>query len=298
MAIRSEALRALLAAGATPEMLIAVIEADERAEAQEVDAKTEKRRAQTAARVRRHRETHRNASNGGNALPPAPSPDGRPSPPAPPHPTLNPSPAPGSDPDGSAGDAGQAGDGEDDGEEARSVRRDLLTIGMDLISANTGRSRRSARALIGHWLGIARDEAAVVLNVIEEADGRELADFSTWVTFQLRKRRAELDRPPDWGPHFDGPRGGGRRAPTPATVTGLAGHLVRLHEQSMTGAFDVEPPTVDANSPGAEPSRGQDFGTPWQAGSGGRPADALLRAAGQGGHDSRASSAVRRRRAG
>lgn len=74
MAIRSEALRALVAAGASAEMLLAVIEADERAAAAEVDAKTEKRRAQTAARVRRHRETHRNAGNGGNALPPRPLP--------------------------------------------------------------------------------------------------------------------------------------------------------------------------------------------------------------------------------
>lgn len=292
MAIRSEVLRAMLAAGATPEMLVAAVEAEERAVAAEVDAKTEKRRALTAARVRRHRETHRNASNAGNALPPGPSPDGRPSPPAPPHPTLNPSPAPGSDPDGSAGDAGQAGSGA--GEEARSIRRDLLTIGVDLITANTGRTCRSARALIGHWLGIARDEAAIVLDVIEEADGRELADFSTWVTFQLRKRRAELDRPPDRYPPFDGPRGGGRPAPAP---TGFAGRLIRLHEQSMTGALDVEPPSVDANSSGAEPSRGEDSGTPWQAGSGGRPAEPLLRAAGHGGHDSRASSALRRRRA-
>jgi hypothetical protein len=67
MAIRSEALRALVAAGASAEMLLTVIEADEKAAAAEVDAKTEKRRAQTAARVRRHRETHRNAGNGGNA---------------------------------------------------------------------------------------------------------------------------------------------------------------------------------------------------------------------------------------
>lgn len=293
MAIRSEVLRAMLAAGASAEMLVAAVAADEKAEAEEVDAKTEKRRALTAARVRRHRETHRNASNGGNALPPSSPPNGPPPPPAPPPPPLNPPANPGSEPDGSAGDAGQAGS--EAAELARSNRQALLTIGVDLISANTGRSRRSARGLIGHWLGIARDEAAVVLDVIEDADGRELADFSTWVEFQLRRRRQELDRPPDRDPPFNGPRGGGRHSP--ANVTGLAGRLVRLHEQSLAGAFDVEPPSVDANSAGAEPSRGEDSGLAWQAGSGGRPAEPLLRAAGYGGHDSRASSALRRRRA-
>lgn len=291
MAIRSEVLRAMLAAGATAEMLVAAVAADEKAEAEEVDAQTEKRRALTAVRVRRHRETHRNASNagnGGNALPPASPPDGPPPPPAPPPPPLNPPANPGSEPDGSAGDAGQAGG--EAAELARSNRQALLTIGVDLISANTGRSRRSARALIGHWLGIARDEAAVVLDVIEDADGRELADFSTWVESRLRKRRDELDRPSPFGP-----RGGSRPAPAP---TGLAAHIIRNYEQSLTGAFDVEPPSIDANDPDAGASRGSDYGTPWQAGSGGRPADAVLRAAGQGGYDSRASSAIRRRRAG
>ena len=291
MAIRSEVLRAMLAAGATAEMLVAAVAAEEKAEADEVDAKIEKRRALTAARVKRHRETHRNASNagnGGNALPPPPSPDGPPPSPGPQPPPLNPSPHPGSEPDGSAGDAGQAGG--EAAELARSNRQALLTIGVDLISANTGRSRRSARALIGHWLGIARDEAAIVLDVIEDADGRELADFSTWVESRLRKRRSDLNRPPpQW------PRGGGAAPPAP---TGLAGRVVRLYEQSLTGPYDVEPPAVDANSPDDEPSRGEDLGLAWQAGSGGRPANPLLRAAGYGGHDSGASRSLRRRRAG
>ena len=288
MAIRSEVLRAMLAAGATAEMLVAAVAAEEKAEADEVDAKTEKRRAQTAARVKRHRETHRNASNAGNgsnALPPSSPPDGPPPPPAPPPPPLNPPANPGSEPDGSAGDAGQAGG--EAAELARSNRQTLLTIGVDLISANTGRSRRSARALIGHWLGIARDEAAVVLEVIEDADGRELADFSTWVESRLRRRRADLDRPP-----LSGPRGGSGPAPT-----GLAGRVVRLYAQSLEGPYDVEPPAVDANSSDAEPSRGEDLGLAWQAGSGGRPTNPLLRAAGFGGHDSGASRALRRRRA-
>ena len=291
MAIRSEVLRAMLAAGATAEMLVAAVAADEKAEAEEIDARTEKRRTLTAARVRRHRETHRNAGNGGNALPPTPSPDGPPPSPGPQPPPLNPSPHPGSDPDGSAGDAGPADGGA--AEEARSNRQALLTIGVDLISANTGRSRRSARALIGHWLAIARDEAVVVLSVIEDADGRELADFTSWVEDRLRRRRAHFDRPPP-----SGPRGGSSPAPT-----GLAGRLIRLHADSLAGAYDVEPPSVDANSASAEPSRGEPgrgehSGLAWQSGSGGRPTDAVLRAAAQGGHDSRASRALRRRRAG
>lgn len=293
MVIRSEVLRAMLAAGATAEMLIAAVAADEKATADEADAKTEKRRAQTAARVRRHRETHRNASNasnagnGGNALPPPPSPDGPPPSPGPQPPPLNPSPHPGSDPDGSAGDAGQPGG--EAAELARSNRQALLTIGVDLISANTGRSRRSARALIGHWLGIARDEAVVVLDVIEDADGRELADFTTWVESRLRKRRDDFDRPPPSGsrPRF---------SPGP---TGTAAHLDRLEQKLRLEASHVEGSDHHADerehhTPG---SRGEDRGVAWQIGGGGRPANALLRAAGHGGYDSRASSALRRAKA-
>ncbi|MBN4095620.1 hypothetical protein [Methylobacterium sp. OT2] len=283
MAIRSEALRALVAAGASAEMLLAVIEADEKAAAAEVDAKTEKRRTQTAARVRRHRETHRNAGNGGNALPPVPSPDGPPPPPAPPPPPLNPSPAPGSDPDGSADDVGQAGAGA--AEQARAFRRELLTRGAALICANTGRSQRSALALIGHWLAIAQDEAVVVLGLIEDADGRELADFSSWVDRRLQARREAMGRRPDRG------------RPAQPAPTGLAARLIRQHDASQMGAYDVEQPAIDANDPDAGPGRGEDLGTPWQAGGASRPSDPLLRATGQGGHDSRASSALRRRRA-
>ncbi|WP_457104328.1 hypothetical protein [Methylobacterium sp. P5_C11] len=284
MAIRSEALRALVAAGASAEMLLAVIEADEKAAAAEVDAMTEKRRTQTAARVRRHRETHLNAGNGGNALPPVPSPNGPPPLPAPPPPPLNPSPTPGSDPDGSADDVGQAG-GAGAAEQARAFRRELLTRGAALICANTGRSQRSALALIGHWLAIAHDEAVVVLGLIEDADGRELADFTSWVDRRLQARREALGRRPDRG------------RPAQPAPTGLAARLIRQRAESQTGAYDVEPPTIDANDPDAGPSRGEDLGTAWQAGSASRPSDPLLRAAGQGGHDSRASSALRRRRA-
>ncbi|MFC7663988.1 hypothetical protein ACFQWF_16525 [Methylorubrum suomiense] len=61
-----------------------------------------------------------------------------------------------------------------------------------------------------------------MLDVIEDADGRELADFSTWVEFRLRRRREELDRPPDRGPPFNGPRGGGRPSPPPSPASPAA----------------------------------------------------------------------------
>lgn len=156
--------------------------------------------------------------------------------------------------------------------------------GVALICSNTSRPVDLARKLMGHWLSIARDEAVFVLSVIEDADGRELADFSSWVEIRLRKRREEQDRLPALRRPADRP-------------TGLAGRLIRLHQQSQQGAFDVEPPSVDANSPAAEPSRGEDRGVAWLSGGPSRPSDAILRAAGQGGHDSRASSALRRLRA-
>jgi hypothetical protein len=160
-----------------------------------------------------------------------------------------------------------------------------MTRGIGLICANTGRSEHSARGLIGHWLGIAHDEAVVVLGLIEEADGRELADFSTWVERRLQARREATGRRPERG------------RPAQPAPTGLAARLIRQHAASQMGAYDVEPPAIDANDPDAGPGRGEDLGTPWQAGGASRPSDPLLRAAGQGGHDSRASSALRRRRA-
>ena len=190
------------------------------------------------------------------------------------------------DPDGSAGDAEQADRvGSVGGGEARSFRRELMTRGIALICANTGRSEHSARGLIGHWLGIAHDEAVSVLGLIEEADGRELADFSSWVERRLQARRDATGRRPDRG------------RPTQPAPTGLAARLIRQHAESLTGALDVEPPAIDANDPDAGPSRGQDLGTAWRSGDASRPSDAVLRAAGQGGLDHRAAAAVRRRRA-
>ncbi|MDP4005091.1 hypothetical protein [Methylobacterium sp. NEAU K] len=273
----------LARAGLDPELLQRV--AMELARAQVAVEAIEKRRI--SDRVRQGRTRHvKSRDTADGTLPPVPSPDGPPPPPAPPPPPLNPSPTPGSDPDGSADDVGQAGGaGAVEGVEGLSVRRVLMTRGIALICANTGRSQHSARALIGHWLAIAHDEAMVVLGLIEEADGRELADFSSWVDRRLQARREALGRRPDRGRPFQ---------PTP---TGLAARLIRQRAESLTGAYDVEPPSIDANDPDAGPSRGEDLGTAWQAGGPSRPSDPLLRAAGQGGLDHRAAAALRSRRA-
>ncbi|MGN8092833.1 hypothetical protein [Methylobacterium sp. 22177] len=273
----------LARAGLEPELLQRV--AMELARAQVAVEAIEKRR--TSDRARQGRVRHvKSRDTADGTLPPGPSPDGPPPPPAPPPPPLNPSPTPGSDPEGSADDVGQAGGtGSADADETRSFRRELMTRGIALICANTGRSEHSARGLIGHWLGIAHDEAVVVLGLIEEADGRELADFSSWVERRLQARREATGRRPDRG------------RPAQPAPTGLAARLIRQHAESLTGAYDVEPPAIDANDPDAGPSRGKDLGTAWQAGGASRPSDAVLRAAGQGGLDHRAAAALRARRA-
>ena len=158
-----------------------------------------------------------------------------------------------------------------------------------------------AAALPRSWSPDAEDEAiAAAAGVPSEAVQHEAEQFRDWnhernflshdwrVSWRKWCRRYRPGRTPPSGPH----RG------NPTAPTGLAGRVVRLYERSLEGPYDVEPPAVDANSPDAEPGRGEDLGLAWQAGSGGRPADALLRAAGYGGHDSGASRALRRRRAG
>lgn len=213
MTISSTAMRAMVAAGATAEMLIAAVEADERA----AEDKVAKRREATAARVRKHRETRRNAGNACNALHPSSPPDAPPAPPAPPHPPLNPPSHPGSDPDGSAAAEGeQAGCGQAEEPQRPDHRRDLLTRGVVLVKAITGRSEIGARQLIGHLLGVARDEAVRVLAVIEDADGRELADPVGWMKRQLEERRD----------HGSPPRPAYQPAPT-----GQAARLATLYRQ-------------------------------------------------------------------
>jgi uncharacterized protein YdaU (DUF1376 family) len=93
------------------------------------------------------------------------------------------------------------------------------------------------------------------------------------------------------------PRRAAGSGPPDREPSGFAGRLKRLHAETLTGALDVEPPAIDANGPDAEPSRGEDRGVAWATRGPSRPSDSLLRAVGQGGHDSRASSDLRRRRA-
>ena len=109
---------------------------------------------------------------------------------------------------------------------AKADRRRAIERCVALVRANTGRSDQPARALVGHWLGIARDEVAVVLALVEEADGQELADFSSRISRRLQHRREATE-----------PVG---RARPPDRPTGLAARLIRQHAQSLTGAYDVE----------------------------------------------------------
>ena len=111
-------------------------------------------------------------------------------------------------------DAHPDADGEDEAgrnagliAKGRADRLALIERGVALICANTSRPEAAARALMGHLLGIARDEAHVVLAAIEDADGRELADFSTRVIARLRQRRDEQDHRPERGRSTDPPRG-------------------------------------------------------------------------------------------
>lgn len=115
----------------------------------------------------------------------------------------------------------------------------------------------------------------------------------------------------------DGPRQA--RGPREPRMSAAAQRLTELHDQlteaAATGALHVPSDTIDADEllllagpehdeagsgdpdGGAGGARGEDRGVAWAAGGGSRPSDALLRAVGQGGHDTRASSALRRRKA-
>jgi uncharacterized protein YdaU (DUF1376 family) len=188
--------------------------------------------------------------------------------------------------------------------EPTDVERSFADREEDLEEDSLPRTR--ATPLPRNWSPDAEDEAiAAASGVPPEAVQHEAEQFRDWnhernflshdwrVSWRKWCRRYRPSRPLLPAPHRGNP-------PAP---TGLAGRLVRLYERSLEGPYDVEPPAVDANSPDAEPGRGEPgrgeyLGLAWQAGSGGRPADPLLRAAGFGGHDSGASRALRRRRAG
>lgn len=155
-------------------------------------------------------------------------------------------------------------------------------------------------------------DAAITEGVAREAIRREAAQFvdhclihktrsADWRASWRRWCRSPY-RASDPGSQPDPPGDGPTRFPRPRSTsgpTGTAAHLNRLEEKLRLEAANVEGSDHDADqrehhAPG---SRGEDRGIAWQTGGGGRPADALLRAAGFGGHDSRASSAVRRAKA-
>lgn len=157
-----------------------------------------------------------------------------------------------------------------------------------------------ATPLSKRWTPDAEDEAIALAKGMPAAViASEGERFRAW---NRERNFCSFDWRESWSKWCDRYRPDRRLLPAPhrsnaPAPTGFAGRVVRLYERSLEGPYDVEPPAVDANSPDAEPSRGEDLGLAWQAGSGGRPADPLLRAAGYGGHDSGASRALRSRRA-
>ena len=181
------------------------------------------------------------------------------------------------------------------------LRDRLGTEGLETICEITGRSPGMASKLIARFLRMAYDEASIVLALIREAKSRGEVDPSMWIEDQLRARILRSREPVP----LPGAPTGYRREPPMSAQTA---NLVRIADK-----FAAEAPTgVSAHVPGSDPdeviliddgeagepeaARGEDRGVAWAAGGGSRPSDALLRAAGFGGHDSRASSALRRQR--
>lgn len=154
------------------------------------------------------------------------------------------------------------------------------------------------------------NQAAIFVDKMLEwrvASGNWRASWRNWAR-RYRPDMASGSRPQD-GPNR-------RREPR---MSAAAQRLTELHDQlteaAATGALHVPSDAIDADEllllagpehdeagggaldGGAGGARGEDRGVAWAAGGGSRPSDALLRAVGQGGHDTRASSALRRRKA-
>ncbi|KAA0122078.1 helix-turn-helix domain-containing protein [Methylobacterium sp. P1-11] len=192
----------------------------------------------------------------------------------------------------------------------RDVRQLLETEGVSLIQEMTGRTEFMAQKLVGHFMRMAYGEANVILAYLREAKARGELDPSMWVEDQLRARtlksRQAVPLPGSAGRYSREPR----MSPAAQRIEELK---VQVREAVATGALHVPSDTPDAVEllllagpehdedgggaldGGAGGARGEDRGVAWAAGGGSRPSDALLRTVGQSGHDSRASSALRRR---
>lgn len=74
---------------------------------------------------------------------------------------------------------------------------------------------------------------------------------------------------------------------------GLAGRLVRLHAELQQAGSGAEQSLSTLDQSAAESNQGEDQGITWMSGGGAGPSEALVRAAGFGGHDSAASRRLR-----
>ena len=237
MTIRAEVLRAMLAAGASPEMLIAAVEADQVAQAAADEARLAAKREATAARVRKHRAakkvaeeaavTRCNASNGGNALqPPKRSP-------TPPKTTPQDSPS---------------------GANAPSAPKGARSRGCRL--PDDFAENAEARQVVAEWgyEGPAADEVLAEFCDFWRAVPGARGTKTDWLA-TLRNRLREIGRRQPGGQ----PPGPGRRRQAPTTTRDFWAQTARqahetltrtTHEQRQSG-FDFEGGPAGAGEPGA-----------------------------------------------
>lgn len=225
MAIRAEVLRAMKEAGATVEVMIAAVEAEQAAERAEIEAAAIIRREKAAEKKRRQRAkevemspvvpgdtrgqqgTHGDIGGHWGTAPNDPAP-------LPPHtPPITPTPnTHTSDPDGSAAVAASIAE--------TNPRKELFGRGKQTLSDLTGRGRDGCGSLIGKWLKIADDSAVIVLAAIDEAAAKELAYPIPYIE-QIIVREAKRNAS---GSHdlFNGQSSGGGRSGTSQSAVAAA----------------------------------------------------------------------------
>ncbi|GEP00555.1 hypothetical protein GCM10007887_05110 [Methylobacterium haplocladii] len=185
----------------------------------------------------------------------------------------------------------EAADARDDQDVERkpSSRRKMIERSVAILCAITGKNDRSARGTVGIWLSRVQDDAKVVLDLVEAADEREVADPTMWVEGQIRRRQEQLS----------GDQGLRRspRDPPPDRVSPRAARLIDLHAQ-LSGAQDhgSGPRSDDDLIPldDLSGSGGEDRDPPWPSGGDAEPSEPVRRAAFAGGYDHRAARTLRR----
>ncbi|MFS8366491.1 winged helix-turn-helix domain-containing protein [Acetobacter oryzifermentans] len=81
------------------------------------------------------------------------------------------------------------------------ARTHLFKSGLDFLKKATGRPDRSARAILGRWLKLAGDDAAVVLNVLAECATFNPAEPVAWIDATLRTQLQMRPAPEPTSPH-------------------------------------------------------------------------------------------------